>query len=466
MSAGSSGGPRPAEPRFGHHSASMSSGSAGLSRRSFLRGVGAAGLAAGGLATAGAVSSCSQGGGGGGGGGSASGRVTLVYSGDAEQKKIWEQLFDAFRKEHPDIDLQARNIPAESWSAFFDTVSVQIAGGQVPDIVRVATEGQRLFASRGLVLPIDEFIEKDQEVLQPYFDDVHPNLVKWTNDLSSPGEETYYLPHGFNTMCMHYSTEIFERAGVDEPTDDWTWDDFRAAAETISDKLDGTFAMDVPPAYFGSVMPWMLTNGASTMSPDWTRSTVAAPPAVEAAEFMQAMVADGLSPKPGGEYDAFTAMSQGKLAMFGGGRWPVISLRNLKYVDKVKIVAWPQSTKKGSPVGWDAYPIMKDAENKEGAWEFVKFMCGKQATQTFAELAGTIVPPLQSVAQSDAFYNDAPEGTNKLYDALEYSTPIPSPDKGNVIEQDIIDAFEQILTGNSEAAEALGELDQKIQSNI
>ena len=434
-----------------------------VSRRTLLKGAGAAGLGLGGLGAAGATASCSRGKT---SGGSPAGKVTLVYSGDAEQKKIWETLFDAFRKEHPDIGLEARNIPSDSWSEFFDTVSVQIAGGQVPDVVRVATEGQRLFASRGLVLPIDEYVDRDREELQPYFDDVHPNLIKWTNELSSSGAEKFYLPHGFNTMCIHYSTELFERAGVDEPTDDWSWDDFRNAAETIHGKFPKTFGMDVPAAYFGGVMPWLLTNGANTMNADWTQSTVASPAAVEAAEFMRSLVADGISPKPGGEYDAFTAMSQGKLAMFGGGRWPVISLRNLDYVNKVKIVAWPQAKEKGSPVGWDAYPIMKEAENKEGAWEFVKFMAGKKATRLFAELAGTIVPPLQSIAQSEAFYKNAPEGTNKLFDALEYSTPIPSPDKGNVIEQNIIDAFEQILVGNSEPAEALGELNQKIQANL
>ena len=238
-----------------------------FSRRSLL--AGAAGIGLGGLGAAGAVSSCSR------GGGSSSGTVSLVYSGDAQDKKIWEQLFDAFRKEHPDIGLEAKNIPSDSWSEFFDTVSVEIAGGKVPDIVRVATEGQRLFASRGLVEPIDEYIAKDKKQLQPFFDDVHPNLIKWTNELSSPGDETFYLPHGFNTMCIHYSTEIFERAGVDEPTDDWSWDDFHTAARTIHEKLPKTFGMDVPAAYFGGVMPWLLTNWTpAPMNDDWTEPTI------------------------------------------------------------------------------------------------------------------------------------------------------------------------------------------------
>ena len=161
-------------------------------------------------------------------------------------------------------------------------------------------------------------------------------------------------------------------------------------------------------------------------------------------------------------------MSQGKLAMFGGGRWPVIALRNLKYVDKVKYRRLaPVQAKKGSPVGWDAYPIMKEAKNKEGAWEFVKFRRGKKATKLFAELGRhDRASPAVGRPGARRSYANAPEGTNKLYDALEYSTPIPSPDKGNVIEQNIIDSFEQILVGNTQPEQGLQELDKKIQSNI
>jgi multiple sugar transport system substrate-binding protein len=67
---------------------------------------------------------------------------------------------------------------------------------------------------------------------------------------------------------------------------------------------------------------------------------------------------------------------------------------------------------------------------------------------------------------SDAFLANAPEGSIKLYEALDYSTPIPSPEEGSVIEREIIDAFTQILAGNVETKAALEELDQKIQSEL
>ena len=35
------------------------------------------------------------------------------------------------------------------------------------------------------------------------------------------------------------------------------------------------------------------------------------------------------------------------MASFGGGRWPIINMRNLGVVDKMKIVHWPQNKQQG-----------------------------------------------------------------------------------------------------------------------
>ena len=64
------------------------------------------------------------------------------------------------------------------------------------------------------------------------------------------------------------------------------------------------------------------------------------------------------------------------------------------------------------------------------------------------------------------FTENSPEGSENLYEALEYATAIPSPSEGSVIEQDIIDTYTQILAGNAEPEAALKELDQKIESNL
>jgi multiple sugar transport system substrate-binding protein len=224
--------------------------------------------------------------------------------------------------------------------------------------------------------------------------------------------------------------------------------------------------MFVPAADFLGIMPWLLTNGASTMNATWTQATVDAPRAVEAVAFMRSLVAKGISPRPGGTFDPFVAATQGKLAMFGHGRLPLVTMRRLHFVDQMAIAAWPHKVAKGSPVGWQGYPIMKASPNKEAAWAFVKFIVSKKACEYFAKIGGTVTPPRRSVVQSQAYLADSPRGSEKWYQALDYATPLPSPNKGNIVETDIINALSQVLAGNADVAQALKQLNGQIQASL
>ncbi len=392
--------------------------------------------------------------------GEVSGTVRLLASLSLESL---EGLFNSFMEQHPNVELVVEEVVAEGWGGFSDEVSTRIAGGEVYDVVQIATEGQRVFASRGLLEPIDDYIERDREELSEFFESVPPNLLEWTRTLSSPDGQTYFLPGEFNTMGIWYNAEMFASAGVPEPTEDWTWDTFREAATALTG--DGSFGMHVLGGLFGGVMPWLLTNGASPLNADWTEATINTPEAIEATEFMRSLVADGISPEPGGEFDAYTMMAQGRLGMFGAGRWPLGNIRELEIVDSVKIAHWPQQAGHGSPIGWKSYPIMQVSENKDAAWEFTKFMTTLEASQAIAVL-GTEVPVRREAIESDVFLENSPEGMGILYEAVDYATPVPGPDNGSIIETAIGDMYAQILVGNVEVEQGLNDLNATIQSNL
>jgi len=387
-----------------------------------------------------------------------SGKVRFLVYGEAAQN---QPVFDVFKQQYPDIELEVVGIEGASWAAFADAVTTRIAGGEQFDVVQIATEGQRLFASRGMIEPIDDLIERDAEELDGLLADFHPKLVEWCNTLSSPDGQTYFLPGEFNTMAVWYNTEIFAAAGVEEPSADWTWDQFLETATALT-KPGEVYGMHASGAYFASVMPWLLTNGASPLNADWTEATVNTPEAIEAATFMRQLVADQVSPEPGGEFDAFATMAQGKLAMVGGGAWPGPFLAELDALEKVRIVPHPVNSGPGSPVGWNSYPIMKATQNREAAWALSKFY-SSPAPAAFLQYQ---VPAQRSVAEDEEFLANKPEGFAYLYPALDYATPVPGPDQGSIIQQDIEDTFNQILVGNLEPEAGLNDLNGKIQSNL
>ena len=380
--------------------------------------------------------------------------LTFAYIGTTEQQESWNELFAEFESENPDIDLEAQAVAVNNWAEFFNKISTQIAGGQVPDIIQVATEGQRMFASKGLLAPLDDYIAADQDVIDEYYADIDPNLIEWNAQYSSPDGKTYYLPGDFNTMAMWCNTELFDQAGVTLPArgEDWSWDEFEAAAQAVKETTDA-YAYAADTGYFIGVMPWVLTNGGSSFSEDWSTPTFDTPEVVEAATFVRSLVEQELASAPGGTFDQYTAFAQDKLACFGGGRWPVINIRNLDAIEKTQIVSWPVNSGNGSPVGWNGYPIMKESENKDAAWTFIKFLISEGGSSFYAELGGQAGPARRSVAESESYLANSPVGTEILYDALTYATPIPSPDRGAEVQIVIEDAWQQILVGNTSPEE-------------
>ena len=129
--------------------------------------------------------------------------------------------------------------------------------------------------------------------------------------MSSSDGKTYFLPGEFNTMCMWFNKEVFEKAKIDPPTPEWTWDDFEKAAKKL--KQRDVLAYPFTPEYFIGVMPPLLTNGTSSYTADWKKPTFDTEAAIEAAQLCRRFVDKGYSPPPGGTFDRFALAAQGKL---------------------------------------------------------------------------------------------------------------------------------------------------------
>jgi multiple sugar transport system substrate-binding protein len=418
---------------------------------------GAIGLGAGALAAF-ALAACSGGGGGGGG----SRKLTYVFYGNASQQAAVKAQYAPFVKKYPKIQFVPQGIAAQNWAGFANTISTRIAGGSAPDVIDIATEGLNIFRSKKLVVNLNPYIKKSKSAIDDFYADMDPGYKQLTSTHGNDPSTTYFMPGGFNTVCFYANTEVFQKAGVDLPgEEDWTWDDFEAAAKKIKEKT-GAFMLPFGSAQFTDILPWLLTNGASTLNEDWTKPVIDSAAAIETAEFCKSMIDKGYSPKPGGTFDAATQMAQGKLAMLAGGRWPTIDMIRLKLVDKVQIVKNPKKVKNGTSIGWDTFPILTSSQNKDDAWTFIEYMTSKEAGEAFAKVGGTNIPARKSIALSDAFLEGAPKGSQLLYNAASYATTVPSPDRGAETQQAIEQAWLRILTGAVGAEAGLKALSAKL----
>jgi multiple sugar transport system substrate-binding protein len=396
------------------------------------------------------------------GGSSGKNKLSFVYFGSASLNKAVENEYAGFVRANPKIHFSAQGVSANSWADFANTVSTRIAGGSAPDVIDIATEGVGIFRSKKLVVPLDPYIAKNKASIDAYYADMNPSLKAMSDKFGNPGGTTYYIPGGFNTNLLYCNIDIFRRADVDLPgTDDWTWDDFTAAAKKIK-KATGAYIAPFTNAQFQEILPWLLTNGASTLNADWSQPAINTPEAVEAAEYCKMMHDAGYAPRAGGTYDQPALLAQGKLACLPGGRSPTVDMVRLNIVDKVQIVKWPRKKQNGSPVGWDNFPILSSSHNKDDAWKFINYLTSKEAATALLKLGGTNVPARRSIVNSDAFLKNAPKGSELLYAALDYATPIPGPDKGADVQMAIEAAWLKILQGNGSASSVLAKLSDTI----
>src|SRR5699024_9962429 len=113
--------------------------------------------------------------------------------------------------------------------------------------------------------------------------------------------------------------------------------------------------------------------------------------------------------------------------------------------------------------GWDGWSIFKASENKEAAWTFLKWLMSVEASEYYAEQGGTNVPVREDVAASGSFLDDAPEGTELIATAIDFATPVPSPDQQALVDTEVNKGWEAAILGNQPVAEALSTANEAMQ---
>ncbi len=139
----------------------------------------------------------------------------------AEDVDRQQELVDKFNGAHDDIE-----VTLEAYGQDFDTkISAGMGSGDTPDVMYMWNYPAYY---QGLE-PLDSFIEKEGEAYKANFYDTLWNY-------NSMDGQVYGIPIGFTTHTLFYNKDLFQEAGISEPTNDWTWDDLQQAAKTISEK--------------------------------------------------------------------------------------------------------------------------------------------------------------------------------------------------------------------------------------
>ncbi len=392
-------------------------------------------------------------------------KLRFVFLGSAADIKVWQDLADMFHEQHPDINVEILAVPGATWGEYFDKIITMVAGGDPPDMARIAIEGAQLSITKNLIIPIDEYIERDSKELEEFFSDVHPALIE---PFKYEGK-TYMLPIEWNNMVIHYNTKMFEKYGIEHPPADWTKDDFLEIAQKLTHDFDGDgkidqFGFENLCQYFAGAMPWIFNAGSTFLTKDWKKPLVNEPECVDAVEFMRDLTwkYNVSPPAPRQQDPLYAHFSSGQIAMMGGGRWPVLQFVNAGMYD-FDIQLWPKWRDQVTEFGVGGVGILRQSKHPDQAWEFVKFTTSKESMVYWTEL-GWCIPARRSIAYSEAMYKLPPPHAEIFYDSLDINArPVPSPPKYNEVENVFLRYLSEVLANEKDPQEAMNQCQAELE---
>jgi multiple sugar transport system substrate-binding protein len=254
--------------------------------------------------------------------------------------------------------------------------------------------------------------------------------------------KTYGIPKDFNTLALFYNKDLFAEAGVEEPTNDWTWEDLKAAAQKITEAT-GVPGFSVPPDP-GRFPIFVFQNGGHIMNEDFTDTLIDSPEAIEAGEFYTGARAEGwaIIPQDVGVGWQGEAFGKGDVAMVLEGGWMVPYLTS-QFPDRNYGAVHPPAgpVGEGNLVFTVAYSVSVNSKNPEAAFKAIA--CITSEENQIKVLESGFALPSRKALQGHKYLQENPVA-NTIFTGAEFATPFMWGLQGEAVNTAIAQALERV----------------------
>ena len=415
-----------------------------------------AGLALGGLTAAG----CSNGGSGGGDGGDVD--ITDTEMEATIEFAAWESDFDwdaviaGFNETYPNITVQITKSPFKD---FFTRLQTQASGDNLPDAFMMNGPNFQLYASNDIIVPFDRAVEDGELDFSNY-----PEAMA---ELYTYDGTPYAVPTSYDSIGLWYNEDLFEKAGVEVPTDEWTWEDLHEAAQEISEALKDEGVYGFAGGAYNQELFYNLIfqAGGAVLNEDATEAQYSSPGSREALQFLRDMVEDGSSPtiQTTADTSPDELFKSGKAAMVYGGSFRVQGYVDSAVGESIQVVPLPKGKERGVVLHGGAVVASAASDNAAAAAAFAVYHGSEEGQQIIGE-SGASIPAFQGTEQ--AYIDAHPEYDLEIFpeSAEEYGFPYPVSANTQAWLEVESDMVPKILAGDLSVEEGTTQLDEKINA--
>jgi multiple sugar transport system substrate-binding protein len=307
-----------------------------------------------------------------------SGEVTFATWGSLDEKATNEAIIAQFEKDYPGTKVNLEYIP----DSYVQKIDTEFMGGTAPDVIYGHPHYLAKWASEGLLMNLDPYFDKDHAFF--YNED---NFTTSLYDAFKWNGQHIGTINGSDTFLLFYNKDLFDKAGVAYPTDEWTWDDFVAAGQKLTDPATHQYGFSVN-SWPVMSEPFVASFGGSIFDDmnHPTKVTYDSPQTVAGLQFYQDLVYKyKISPSVQDSQTLGSSFDTGKVAMDVNGMYQVVSRKNITDF-KWDVANLPMV--KGMPrktiAFFAGYGINKSTKNPDLAWEFAKYMQSDAAQKILA----------------------------------------------------------------------------------
>ena len=357
------------------------------------------------------------------------------------------ELLDLFMAQNPGIKVEI------VWDS--DNFPVHYMGGVSPDVARFTHEPLRRHAANNMLLPLDEFVARDQFDLSRLF----PAVV---NEGFRHEGRLYGMPMYFGTLAVHYNVGMFNEAGLAHPNAPaWSWEtDFVEAGRKLARDRSGDGVNDQwIAAYHASnlLAPFMAARGAAFVSDDLTEWLGASPVTVDALQWMQDQIhVRRIVAHPLADRAAFAA---GRTAFQPFGSWGLTGMHtDLTFEWALAEMPVSELTgRRGTRWNADGWAVSNQTQHPDAAWKLAKFISSPEAQEIIAR--GRLGIPVDIEVAREMFSDpETPQDETVFLRAVDYMWIDKRHETSQSTQDYIKRALNQVIDGLKPARAAMDEI--------
>lgn len=380
------------------------------------------------------------------------GPVTITYmnyiSNDGNEENL-AKIVDAFEEENENITVEVTTLPYADYGTALQT---DLAAGTVADVFDIEYVNFPSYQANGVLAPI--------EIANP--EAYRQSLI----ESYSVDGTSYAVPTSFSDVVLYYNADLFDAAGLDYPTSDWTWEDEQAAAEKLTDKAAGIWG-DHQPVSFYEYYKALAQNGGQFLNDDQTKVAFNSPEGIEAAEWLvnkSGTVMPTIEQGQGTPDFDTNLFKDGKLAMMHTGIWVFGAVADVPF--NWDIAVEPGNTTQASAVFSNAVGVSATSEHVEAASKWAEFLGSSEVMVETRLDSGWELPPISDEAQLATYLDKgAPANRQAVFDSLDGIALLPVVTVGQGEMQDILG--EELIEAQAKrktVEEALASAEERINA--